>query len=189
VFHDLDTTLAELLRTQLPTDVVDQVTISFATPVSGSLPATVALPALNLFLYQIEENLDLRSNEALIQRMQDGTVKKGSIVRRIDCNYLITAWAKDSVSLPDQDEHRLLGEVVRVLLRFRELPAAVLRGSMIDQPLAPRGSIFQINQQTRGDFWRALGEKPKAAFNYVVTIAVEIDDTKQTGRVGTSFSI
>jgi hypothetical protein len=189
VFHDLDTTLAELLRTQLPTDVVEQVTISFATPVSGSLPSSVALPALNLFLYQIEENLDLRSNEAIVQRMQDGTVKKGSIVRRVDCNYLITAWAKDTVSLPDQDEHRLLGEVVRVLLRFREIPAAVLRGSMADQPIPPRGSIFQINQQARGDFWRALGDKPKAAFNYVATIAIEIDDTKEAGRVGTSFSI
>jgi hypothetical protein len=177
----LDSTLEELLRRQLPSDVTDQVTISFATPVSGSLPSSVALPAINLFLYQIDENRTLRSFEKLRERTVNGRVVNSSLIRRVDCNYLITAWAKDSVPHPEQDEHWLLGEVVRVLLRFQEIPQQVLRGSMAEQLIPPPASIFQINQQTRGDFWRALGDKPKAAFNYLVTLAVEIDKSTDVG--------
>lgn len=187
MFQDLDSTLEELLRRQLPSDVIDQVTISFATPVSGSLPSSVALPAINLFLYQIDENRALRSFDTLKERTADGRVINSSLVRRIDCNYLITAWAKDSVPHPEQDEHRLLGEVVRVLLRFPDIPQAALRGSMADQVMPMPASIFQINQQTRGDFWRALGDKPKAAFNYLVTLAVEIDSPANVGGMAAKF--
>lgn len=189
MFHDLDSTLEELLRRHLPSDVINQVAITFATPVSGKLPTSVVLPAINLFLYQIEENRDLRNPEVVFERRSDGATVRRPPVLRVDCNYLITAWAKESVSLPEQDEHRLLGEVVRVLLRFPEIPAETLRGSMAEQAVAPRAAIFQVNQQARGDFWRALGDRPKAAFNYVVTIAVSIDDPRAVGSAARSIAI
>lgn len=189
MFHDLDSTLEELLKRQLPPDVVEQVTITFAAPVSGKLPTSVSLPAINLFLYQIEENCELRNNDPILRRSQDGSTVRAGPMRRIHCNYLITAWAKETVSMPEKDEHRLLGEVVRALLKFRELPFEVLQGSMTEQLVAPRASIFQINPQARGDFWRALGDRPKAAFNYVVDIAVMLDDEKQVSRAAMSRAI
>lgn len=182
MFHDLDSTLEELLRRQLPPDVIEQVTISFATPISGKLPSSVALPAINLFLYQIEESTELRTMDPIVRRLEDGTTVRSGPVRRVHCYYLVTAWAKESASQPERDEHRLLGEVVRVLLRFREIPFEALRGSMVEQVVAPRASIFQVNQQARGDFWRALGERPKASCNYVVDIAVPLDEPKTGAR-------
>jgi Pvc16 N-terminal domain len=187
MFQDLDTTLAELLKRELPSDLVSQMTVSFATPDSqfiASLPSTQ--PTVNLFLYEIQENRDLRTLEPLIER--DPATGK-SIARsapvRVDCHYLVTAWA--SSPNPEQDEHRLLGEVMRVLLRYRELPNEVLRGTMKQQSLPLRaGVLLPSQQQTRGDFWQALGGKPRAAFNYTITIAIDVHGAGEIGRPVTS---
>jgi len=148
------------------------VRIRFATPDGEFPPTSVTLPAVNLFLYDIQENRDLRDNEADMMRQADGRVIRVPPLVRIDCHYLITAWAKAGTH-PDQDEHRLLGDVLQVLLRHREIPKEVLVGSMKDQPRPLRGAALKNSQQhTRGDFWRALGGKPKAAFSYVVTMSI-----------------
>lgn len=172
MFHDLDSTIAELLHRELPPNVVEQVSISFVTPDGGFPPQSVALPAVNLFLYDIQENRDLRNPEADIMRQVDGRVIRIPPPVRVDCHYLVTAWAKAGTH-PDQDEHRLLGDVLQVLLRHREIPKEVLVGSMKDQCRPLRGEALKNSQQhTRGDFWQALGGKPKAAFSYVVTMSI-----------------
>jgi hypothetical protein len=70
--------------------------------------------------------------------------------------------------------HRLLGETIMVLLRFSTLPTEVLRGQLVSQELPLPSSVLQPGQlQSLGEFWQALGGKPKAALNYTVTIAVQ----------------
>jgi hypothetical protein len=186
MFHDLDSTLAELLARELPPRLVEQVGISFATPDGQFPPASVTLPAINLFLYEIQENRELRGAGDVYERQVDGRVLRAKPPVRIDCHYLITAWPKSGVQQPEQDEHRLLGEVMRVLLRYRELPREVLRGSLVDQPAPVRAYVLMPSQQqTRGDFWQALGGKPKAAFNYTVTIAFDVEAPEDVGAAAT----
>ena len=51
-----------------------------------------------------------------------------------------------------------------VLLRFSTLPAEVLQGQLGGQELPPPTSVLQPGQlQSLGEFWQALGGKPKAA--------------------------
>jgi hypothetical protein len=181
MFHDLDSTLGELLKRELPPELVDQVSISFATPDGQFPPVSVTLPAINLFLHEIQENRELRSTEPLLDRQSDGSVIRVPAPVRVDCNYLITVWPSPGIQ-PEQDEHRILGEVMRVLLRHREIPQVVLQGSMKDQPLPVRAVVLQSGRpEARGDFWQALGGKPKAAFNYTVTISVGVEPPADAG--------
>ncbi|MCU0588679.1 MAG: DUF4255 domain-containing protein [Syntrophobacteraceae bacterium] len=175
MIRDLDETLAGLLRRDLPRSLVDQVQISFATPDDEFPPQSVTLPAVDLFLYDIRENLELRSNEVYIDRRGDGTAVRTRAPARVDFSYLITAWPSESVPDPAEDEHRLLGEVMRVLLRHRTIPEDVLRGELRGQrPPLPVSSLQPGRLQSLGEFWQALGGKPKAALNYQVTVSVDV---------------
>jgi hypothetical protein len=182
MIDDLDRTLEALLRRELPPDLVEQVTISFATPDDQFPPASVTLPAIDLFLYDVRENRELRSNEWLVERRSDGTATKQRPPVRVDCSYLITAWASQSSTTPAQDEHRLLGEVMKVLLRHPTIPAEVLHGLLAGQEPTLPASVLQPGLlQSLGEFWQALGGKPKAALHLSVTIGVEVHKPLDAG--------
>lgn len=172
MLHELDQTLAALLKRELP--VRDQITVSFAAPDDQF---SVKLPAVDLFLYDLRENLELRSNDDLLERRDDGSATLFYAPIRVDVSYLITAWPGGSPGGhgdTSEDEHKLLGAVMRTLLRFRKLPRELLKGSLANQLLPLPVTTLQPGRlQSLGEFWQALGGKPKAALNYMVTLAVE----------------
>src|SRR5215207_10417855 len=128
MIDDLDRTLEALLKRELPPGLVEQVAVTFATPNDQFPPASVALPAVDLFLYDVRENRELRRVEPRVER-QNGVVVQTPPPVRIDCSYLVTAWVADGSSSA-LDEHRLLGEVMRVLMRHPTLPDAILQGTL-----------------------------------------------------------
>ena len=174
MIDELDLSLETLLRRELPPSIVDQITISFATPDDQFPPAGVVLPAIDLFLYDVRENRELRTNEWVTQRTSSGNVTRSRPPVRVDCSYLISAWPSDATFNPAQDEHRLLGEVMKTLLRFETLPEDVLQGSLPGQsPPLPTAVLQPGRLQSVGEFWQALGGKPKAVLNYTVTFSVD----------------
>jgi len=182
VIADLDRTLEELLRQELPPALVDQVTISFATPDDQFPPSSVVLPAIDLFLYDVRENLELRSAEWLLERDAEGAARKIPAPVRVDCSYLITAWSAESSTSRAQDEHSLLSEVLLVFARHSTLPAGVLQGQLAGQePPLPSSTLQPGRLQSMAEFWQALGGKPKAALNYTVTITVEPREPVEAG--------
>ena len=184
MINDLDKTLSALLKRDLPSELAKQVQISFATPDDQFPPQSVTLPAIDLFLYDVRENLELRSNEVYLDRRGDGTATQIRAPVRVDFSYLITAWPSDSVPDPAEDEHRLLGEVMRVLLRYRTIPEEVLSGMLKSQnPALPVSSLQPGRLKSLGEFWQALGGKPKAALNYQVTLSVEVAAPKEVDLV------
>ena len=184
MINDLDMTLEKLLENELPPDLVSQITISFATPDDQFPPTSVTLPAVDLFLYDVRENRQLRDNDWIVERRSDGTTNKRRSPVRVECSYLVTAWASDSSTTPALDEHRLLSEVMRVLLRHPTLPPAVLQGSLQGQsPPLPAVTLQPGRLQSLGEFWQALGGKPKAALNYTVTFGVEVHEPVEAPAV------
>ncbi len=174
MIHDLDSTLRALLLRDLPPVLAEQVAISFDTPDDQFPPTSVTLPAIDLFLYDVRENLELRSNDWSMKRRGDGTARRQRPPVRVDCSYLVTAWPSESAPSPAQDEHRLLGEVMLVLLRYPKLPDDLLQGGLQSQDLPlPTAALQPGRLQSLGEFWQALGGKPKSALNYTVTIAVQ----------------
>lgn len=175
MIDDLDKSISELLRLELPASIVSQVGISFAAPDNQFPPTAVSLPAIDLFLYDLQENRDLRSSEWVVERNDDGSAARIRPPIRLDCSYLITAWPSTSSSNPAQDEHRMLGEVLKVLVRHPSLPDAILQGALKGQlPPLPTTTLQPGRLQSLGEFWQALGGKPKAALTYTVTIALEV---------------
>ena len=173
MIDDLDRTLEQLLTSELPGTFVDQVAISFAAPDSEFPPSAVTLPAVDLFLYDVRENMELRSTEWLVERKDDGTATRTRSPVRVDCSYLITAWSSESSTTRALDEHRLLSEVMKALLRHPTIPDVLLQGSLKGQePPLPCTTLQPGRLQSVGEFWQALGGKPKAALNYTVTIGV-----------------
>jgi hypothetical protein len=189
LFHDLDSTLASLLTRELSRTVSDKVTISFATPDGQFPPASISLPAVNLFLYDLQENSDLRDRAPLVARKTNGSVSSTPAPLRVDCYYLVTAWAPAGAD-SHQREHQLLGDAMKALIRYREIPPQVLQGSMQQQPYPLRAVVLKAGpMQGRGEFWQALGGKPRAAFNYAVTIGVDMGEPQIIGRVADSLRI
>src|SRR5918992_318558 len=161
MIDDLDRTLEELLRRELPPDLVGQGTICFATPGDQFPPPSVSLPAIYLFLYDLRENRELRTNEWQVER-RDGTATRKRPPVRVDCSHLITAWASDSSTTPALDEHRLLGEVMRALLRHPAIPAEALQGSLQGQePPLPAAALQPDHLQSLGNSGRPWAESPK----------------------------
>jgi hypothetical protein len=181
MIDDLDRTVEELLRRELAPALVEQIAISFAAPDADFPPAAVTLPAIDLFLYDIRENLELRDRQWIIEHKDDGTAIRKRAPVRIDCSYLITAWSSDSSPTRALDEHRLLSQVMKVLLRHPQLPEVLLQGSLKGQePPLPSSTLQPGRLQSMAEFWQALGGKPKAALNYTVTIGVVDDQEIET---------
>jgi hypothetical protein len=123
MINDLDDTLARLLTSGLPDRLAAQTRISFAAPDAQFPPQSVTLPAIDLFLYEISENTGMRSNEFQVERRPGARATVTFAPRRYDFSYLITAWPSTTITDPWKDEHRLLGEVMLVLLKHATLPA------------------------------------------------------------------
>ena len=175
MIHDLDRSLTNLLESMKREGYVRE--ISFATPDDQFGPS---LPAINLFLYDVRENNDLRSNEWRTEWRNEQPVGRRLPPVRVDCSYLVTAWAGDI-----SQEHHVLGEVMGLLLRYPTLPQDMLHGSLNKQELPlPTTALQPGRLQSLGEFWQALGGKPKAAFDYTVTVTMSAQIIeRRTGRV------
>ena len=184
----LDNTLELLLTRELPPDIPSKdttVSISFDTPYQGAIKQK---PAINFFLYDVRENLELRSSKWLVERQSNGKAVKKRPPARVDCSYLITAWPQKEDEI--QTEHQLLGAVMKVLLRYRQLPETFVDNDLEGQEIPLRLiSLRPSNIQSVGEFWQAMGGKegtrPKVVLHCTVTISVPIDEVgEEVGLVG-----
>ncbi len=188
MIDDLDKTIEELLKNELPELFGDnggqsngQVSISFATPDSNFAASRGNQPTINIFLYDIRENLELRTSEqTILERKSSSKGIKTRPSAQIDFSYMITAWAGEKTDPPPVfDEHRLLSDVMVVLLRHFIIPDDVLQGKLKGIKPLPRAFAIQAGRlQSLGEFWQALGGKPKAALNYTVTANVDVHKPK-----------
>lgn len=177
MLDSLDETIKAMVKADIPSGLEGQVEISFARP-DADFAATV--PTLNLFLYRITENQELR-NRVPTTQLQDGTYTGGLAPVRVDCCYIVTAWAVAGDQAPEKTEHRLLGWAMQCLLQHRYVPDQLRQGEMKKQSMSLPTATIQHQPESRGDFWLALGGKPRAALEYKVTIGIVPSETKDLG--------
>jgi hypothetical protein len=166
VIQDVDDTVKVLLMRKMPIDM-QNVYIAFEMPTPEWI-AGVSKPTLNVFLYDVRENHELRSSERTITRVGEIATERRAPTR-IDLSYLITAWTAVVA-----DEHKLLGNALATLLRFPTLPADVLQGALATQPPVPTWVAQPERTPNSWDFWSSLDGRLKAGISYVVTVAVEL---------------
>jgi hypothetical protein len=176
VIQDLDATLRELLTANAPSgSLLASAKVAFDLP-DADWQGKLSALTVNLYLYNIVENREMRVNEPLLVRSTDG--KRAARLAppvRIDCAYCITAWSLSTTG-PVLEEHQLLSDVLLLLLQTPTIPAAVLQGSLTTQ-IPPYPTIVASSDAMRNhpEFWTALDQKLKPSLNYVVTLAMLLE--------------
>ncbi len=190
MLQNLDSTLKLLIQDKFPKEVPSSgatVTVTFNTPLSKESFEDEQLPAINFFLYDVRENLELRNSAWVVERQNNGKALKKRPPARVDCSYLITAWPSDD---DIETEHQLLGEVMKVLLRHRKIPEEYVDDDFKGQEFSLRLISLRPNfLQSFGEFWQAMGgkdgTKPKVVLHCTVTISVPVDEAgTEVGLVG-----
>lgn len=128
---------------------------------------------VDLFLYDLRENLDLRLNEVTTTRVGNQTITHPAALR-LSCSYLATAWPVGGPDLPLQ-EQRLLSELLVVLSHYPTIPSTFLQGSLVGQdPPLPMVALHPDALKNLAEFWSSLGSKLKASLTVTVTISVPV---------------
>jgi hypothetical protein len=169
MIRDLSETLEQLVTTELP-----GVQVELVRPSDPYNPAQ-GLTTLNLFLFDIRENVDLRSNERVITRVNNqATITPPPL--RVSCSYLVTAWPDGNIDL-ELREHRLLSQALQVFSRFPTIPPAFLQGGLVGQePPLPMMAASTNGPPNPAEFWTALANRLRASFVLSVTIGMPLFD-------------
>jgi Pvc16 N-terminal domain len=175
---DLDRSIGKWLARDLPPGIKDS-EISFVHPTQVSKGK---LPAINIFLYDVHHNLDLRNNEWIVERQPDGktTGKRAPVF--VSCSFLISAWPEGPSPDP-VEEHSMLGEVLKLFLANPKIPADCLEGSLQGMDTALTATPAQPGSRSLGELWQAFGGAPKAALDYCVNVGVEVGKPSQSWLV------
>jgi hypothetical protein len=182
MISELDESIKKLIITKGEL-ALSQIDIEFEAP-DREWSASISKPTVNIYLYDIRENHQLRGTEWVINRNNDGTATRKKIPNRIDVSYLITVWANDV-----SDEHRLLWHVMSTLFRYPEIPEDVLTGDLVGHMYPIKTSTAQPDGlfNNPSDFWAALDNKIKASIYYVVTLPLDKDMTFTAPTVKTKI--
>lgn len=173
MIRDLSETLKKVLHdpvfaTQFPE--LNTADIVFERPLDPFAPLKTTV---DLFLYDVRENLELRSNEYTVEFINGQAVTHPAALR-LACSYLVTAWPVGGVDIALQ-EHRLLTHILRVLSRYPMIPAQFLQGSLVGQePPLPMVTLHPDALKNLAEFWSSLGSKMKASLTVTVTISIPV---------------
>lgn len=163
--------------------------IEFARPVKDYKPKPPQ--TVCLFLYDIRENRELRSNEpARVERNGQVTVTRPPL--RVDCSYLITAWPAETTGAEEKNgvdqetardlfllEQLLLSEVLLVLARYPVIPPNLLRGKLADPEQEfppPMISARADGLNNISEFWTAIGSNLRPSLNVKATISMQVSE-------------
>lgn len=176
MIDDLDRALRNLLTDELPRVVerieADGFDVAFEVP-NRETTARLTRPTLNLFLYHVQENRELRPPPWETTRV-NGRFHDARPPVSVDCSYLVTAWSNEV-----EDEHRLLTGAARVFFRHFSLPHEWLEGSLpenheIRMMVSPPGAMQDVI-----DIWSVLDNDLRPSVRVTVTLPLELDVTRE----------
>jgi hypothetical protein len=124
-------------------------------------------PTVDVYLYDVREDVKRRAHGTVERRGDDGTVTaRLDPPRHFRLSYLVTAWTQRP-----EDEHRLLDAVLRTLVSLDALPREHLVGSLAevgaDVPLT--AGMPPAEDRSVTDVWSSLGGELKPSVEVVVT--------------------
>jgi hypothetical protein len=166
MINDLDEVLRQLLIDELPVKN-GEIEIKFELP-NREWSAKLNRPTLNLFLYDLRENHQLRQPEWEIERKNNGKMSKQRTPVRMDLHYLITAWAKEV-----EDEHHILTRTLLALFRHPTMPEHMLPEILQGQPWPIPVRVAQHDDfRNPADVWSALDNDLRPAIALTLTLAL-----------------
>ncbi len=128
-------------------------------------------PTVNVYLYDIREDLRRRQRGLLNEYNGDGIVTARHMPpRHIKLSYLVTAWTQRP-----EDEHRLLASLLSGFLGHESIPTELLAGPLADLGLPVPISVALPPPEDRSfaDVWTALGGELKPSLDIVVSAPMD----------------
>ena len=176
MIHDVD----ESLRALVARDALNGsgVEVAFDAPTKDWVARRNA-PAVNLYLYDIREDLSRRDTAWVEVRGEDGRVTERRLPpRRYRLSYLVTAWT----SRPE-DEHRLLSALLSGFVRHEYFPAELLKGTLEGEetPILVTVALPPADDRKIADTWSAIGGELKPSLDVVVTAPMNIARSIEAG--------
>lgn len=180
MIHEVDESIRRLLAAELLASgnslIKDESQILFGIPTEEL--AKDKRPRIFLYLHDVRENLKLRDESFHITRgAGDFTVAKRHAPLRLDISYLVSASAEDSLT-----EHRLLGDVLAVLVRNGVVPPKYLSENMREEgSQALLLSVAQSDHPAHVDapkLWQSLNATLKPTITLVATAKFNPFETK-----------
>lgn len=136
-------------------------------------------PTLDLYLYDICEDVRMREHGLVDVRDEEGRViRRDHPPRYYKLSYLVTAWTQRP-----EDEHRLLAAVLACMLRHDRMPDDVLVGQLAGVRLPLPVTIAYPPPQERAisDIWTALGGELKPSLDLVVSAPFDLTRAEHIG--------
>ncbi len=168
MIHEIDDALRRLVREEAL--VGSGVDIVLEAP-TKEWAARRNAPTVNLYLYDIREDLRRRSRGLINEYDERGqVVRRVAPPRYVKLSYLVTAWTQRP-----EDEHRLLSSLLLCFLRLDALPPAVLTGSVavVGMPVPMTVALPPPEDRAFADVWTALGGELKPSLDVVVSAPVD----------------
>ena len=170
MISDLDETIKKLLIKKVPLNPAE-VDISFEMP-GRDWSSAISKPTVNIYLYDVHENHELREYDWTVERNGNNTVTKKRKPIMIDLSYLITVWSNAI-----EDEHGLLWHILGTLFKYPTIPEEVFQGELIDKDYTLSTKVAQPDGMLKNpaDFWGAFDNRIKPSIQYVVTMPLDLD--------------
>jgi len=171
MINEIDEALRNLMRAEVVNGA--DIEVLFEAP-TREWAARRNTPTVDLYLYDIREDLRHRQTGTIDRRNEDGiVVERRQPPRFFKLAYLITAWTQRP-----EDEHRLLSAILSCFLRHETLPQSVLPPGLddLESPLQVLLAYPPPENRQVSDVWASLGGDLKPSLDLVITIAI-FDDT------------
>jgi len=156
------------------------VDVSFEVPTkewSGGLDKTT----INLYLFDIRENTELRKNQWEAVRNNDGTITQQKPPARVDLFYIVTPYSTSTQqNAKILEEHHLLSKILAVVHNYSFIPKEpYLTDNLLGISPIPEIPIEAVHPKfldEQGGFqiWSALDQFLKPAVYIKVTIPIEL---------------
>ncbi|MEH1013096.1 DUF4255 domain-containing protein [Micromonospora sp. CPCC 206060] len=168
MIHEIDDALRRLVRDDALAGSGVEIVLEAPTK---EWAARRNAPTINIYLYDIREDLRRRSRGLVNEYDERGNVaRRVAPPRYIKLSYLVTAWTQRP-----EDEHRLLSALLLCFLRLDALPPAVLTGSVatLGMPVPLTVALPPPEDRAFADVWTALGGELKPSLDLVVSTPVD----------------
>jgi hypothetical protein len=171
MLHDVDQQLEEIIRERgkIPKSDID---IAFDQP-TGEWGASLSRPTLNVFCFDLRENLKLRRHGYEREVRPDNTARMNRLPSRMDLSYLVTAWARKI-----EDEHQLLW---RALYALKGVPVikpedavGALRNQQREIPLWVADMSIVDQRYNITDMWSVMDNQMRLGFLVVLTVELDL---------------
>jgi hypothetical protein len=176
MIDDVDASLRILLSSGGPG--LAGIEVSFDAPTTEWASRRSA-PTVNVFLYDLREDLHRRSAGRTEERDSAGRVVARRRMRRFfRLSYLLTAWT----SRPE-DEHHLLSALLRCCIQHQRLPQTALVGTlaMTREPTTLTVGRPPSDDRSISEVWSALGGELKPSLDLAVSAPVDVDELDPIG--------